>query len=101
YLESSLDMLTKEQEKFRTQMAQAFGANPFGTNAFGSMEDHVRRNMELFERTFSMFQPFQRKDESTVVAKSGDESEIETLRRQMKDMQEKLDRMSSSEGGKA
>ncbi len=23
------------------------------------MEEQVRRNMELFERTFSMFQPFQ------------------------------------------
>src|SRR5215475_9078440 len=37
YLEASLDTLTREQEKFRTQMAQAFGMGNFGV-----MEDQVR-----------------------------------------------------------
>src|ERR671929_1276190 len=44
YLEASIDSLTREQEKFRDQMTQAFGV---GT--FGSMEEQVRRNMEMFE----------------------------------------------------
>src|SRR5712675_939752 len=55
YLEVSIDSLTKEQSKFREQISQAFGMG-----AFGGMEDHVRRNMEMFERTFSMFAPFAR-----------------------------------------
>ena len=55
YLEVSLDSLTKEQSKFREQISQAFGMG-----GFGAMEDQVRRNMEMFERTFAMFAPFAR-----------------------------------------
>src|SRR5215203_3374317 len=53
YLERSIDMLTREQGKFRKQMTSSFSGTPFAP-----LEEHVRRNMELFERTFSMFKPF-------------------------------------------
>ena len=53
YLEVSIESLTREQEKFREQMAQAFGVG-----AFPSLEEQVRRNMEMFERAFAMFAPF-------------------------------------------
>src|SRR5438874_9373717 len=49
YLEASITSLTKEQEKFRSQITQAFGSGPFG-----GMEDLAKRNMEMFERTFAM-----------------------------------------------
>src|SRR5829696_8970124 len=57
YLEVSIDSLTREQEKFRNQMAQAFGVG-----GFGALEDQVRRNMEMFERAFAMFAPFARRE---------------------------------------
>src|SRR5512134_745203 len=57
YLEVSIDSLTREQEKFRNHMAQAFGVG-----GFGALEDQVRRNMEMFERTFAMFAPFARRE---------------------------------------
>ena len=44
YLEVSIDSLTREQDKFREQMTQAFGVG-----GFGPLEDQVRRNMEMFE----------------------------------------------------
>src|SRR6476646_1343569 len=44
YLEVSIDSLTREQEKFRHQVSNAFGGSPLGT--LGPLEDHVRRNME-------------------------------------------------------
>src|SRR5437870_12153632 len=53
YLEVSIDSLTREQEKFREHMAQAFGGSPFGV-----LEDQVRRNMEMCERAFAMFTRF-------------------------------------------
>src|ERR1700748_1151134 len=56
YLDMSLDSLTREQSKFREQITQAFGMG-----GFGGMEDQVRRNMEMFQRTFAMFTPFARK----------------------------------------
>ena len=42
YLEVSIELLTREQEKFRNQVAQAFGVG-----AFTSLEEHVRRNIAI------------------------------------------------------
>src|SRR3954463_802829 len=96
YLEQSIDMLTREQEKFRKQMTSAFSAGPFAP-----LEDHVRRNMELFERTFSMFKPFvpSRTGNSAALEQNKTpeptpDDNMDELRRQMKDMQDRLDRMS-------
>lgn len=97
YLEQSLEVFTREQEKFRKQMASAFGAGPFAP-----LEEQVRRNMELFERTFSMFKPFvtprseTRSDEPAAASENPAANNIDDLRRQMKEMQERLDRMSKS-----
>src|SRR5262245_58249431 len=55
FLEASIESLSKEQGKFREQMAQAVGVG-----AFGPLEEQVRRNMEMFEKTFAMFAPFAR-----------------------------------------
>ncbi len=60
FLEASIDSLTKEQGKLREQMTQAFGGV-----GFGPMEDQVRRNMQMFERTFAMFAPFARREVAT------------------------------------
>src|SRR5262245_38575695 len=103
YLEVSLESLTREQEKFRQQMAQAFGGTPFG-----ALEEQARRNMEMFERAFAMFAPFGRRggqaggsgqagteaDKSTQPAGSNGGDEIDDLKRQMEEMQKRLDRLS-------
>ena len=95
YLEVSIDSFTREQEKFRQQMAQAFGAGPFAP-----IEDQVRRNMEMFERAFSMFTPFARREQQAVTEagkaqpSATEGAEIHDLKRQMEDMQKRLDRLS-------
>ncbi|MGO4712069.1 polyhydroxyalkanoate synthesis repressor PhaR [Bradyrhizobium sp. 2TAF24] len=99
YLEASIESLTREQEKFRKQMTSAFGSGPFAP-----LEEQVRRNMELFERTFAMFKPFglgslrkepEPEPELPATPDSAPEpDDIDKLRRQMKDMQDRLDRMS-------
>ena len=92
YLEQSIDTLTREQEKFREQMAQAFGGA-----GFGPLEDQVRRNMEMFEKTFAMFAPFARGQAKSAADKpAGSASEMDELKRQLDEMQKRLDRM----GGK-
>ena len=93
YLEQSIDTLTREQEKFRKQMTDTFSGTPFAP-----LEEHVRRNMELFQQTFSMFKPFApaaagRHEEKAAEPAATDDN-IDDLRRQMKDMQDRLDRMS-------
>ncbi|WP_076863977.1 polyhydroxyalkanoate synthesis repressor PhaR [Bradyrhizobium mercantei] len=94
YLEQSIETLTKEQEKFRKQIAGALSGTPFAP-----LEEQVRRNMELFQQTFSMFKPFvppQRggTEAEKVPEPTPDDGNIDDLRRQMKDMQERLERMS-------
>jgi polyhydroxyalkanoate synthesis repressor PhaR len=96
YLEVSIDSLSREQGKFRDQMAQAFGAT-----GFNPLEDMARRNMEMFERAFAMFAPFARRESQAAQAgaaaadpskpappRSGDD--IEDLKKQMDEMQRRL-----------
>jgi polyhydroxyalkanoate synthesis repressor PhaR len=96
YLEVSIESLTREQEKFRNQMAQAFGGSPFG-----ALEEQVRRNMEMFERAFAMFTPFARRESQNAsgttpepekpAGKSG--GEIDDLKRELDEMRRKVDKL--------
>jgi polyhydroxyalkanoate synthesis repressor PhaR len=99
YLEVSIESLTREQEKFRQQLAQTFGVG-----GFPSLEEQVRRNMDMFERAFAMFAPFARREAQGEAAaepgkpasKTGD---IDDLKRQLEEMQKKVDRLSEKGGG--
>jgi polyhydroxyalkanoate synthesis repressor PhaR len=105
YLEVSIDSLTKEQEKFRQHVSQAFGMG-----GFGGIEDQVRRNMEMFERTFAMFAPFARGQAASGATSSGStgsgegdkpgekpSDDINDLKRQMEEMQQRLNRLGNKE----
>jgi len=102
YLEVSIESLTREQEKFRNQMAQAFGVG-----AFPSLEEQVRRNMDMFERTFAMFAPFARRESQAGEAAAADPApatasslgDITDLKRQLEEMQKKVDRLSEKGSG--
>ena len=93
YLEQSIDTLTREQEKFRKQLTSTFSGTPFAP-----LEEQVRRNMELFQQTFAMFKPLGLRPTTAETDKPAEpvaeEHDIDDLRRQMKDMQDRLDRMS-------
>src|SRR5499427_5986462 len=93
FLEVSIESLTREQEKFRNQMAQAFGVG-----AFTSLEEQVRRNMDMFERAFAMFAPFARRESGggeggEAEKSSGKSGDIDDLKRQLDDMKRKVDRL--------
>jgi polyhydroxyalkanoate synthesis regulator protein len=77
--------------------------------AFPSLEEQVRRNMEMFERAFAMFAPFARRESQAAEAaaepgkaapkgepKGGD---IDDLKRQLDEMQKKVDRLSEKTPG--
>jgi len=99
YLEVSIDNLAREQGKFREQMAQAFGVR-----GFGPLEDMARRNMEMFENAFAMFAPFARREGQPDTPPAGEPekpprgpAEIDDLKKQMEDMQRRLDRLSDKD----
>jgi polyhydroxyalkanoate synthesis repressor PhaR len=93
YLEVSMDSFTRERGKFRDQMAQAFGVVP-GAAMF---EEQTRRNMEMFERAFAMFSPFAKRGEQPAQVTEAAGTEIDDLKRQMADMQRKLEKLSGSD----
>jgi polyhydroxyalkanoate synthesis repressor PhaR len=100
FLEASIQSLTSEQEKFRQQMAQAFGGG------FGPLEDQVRRNMEMFQRAFSMFPGFGSAAATAAASGEGEKpqrpsGEIDDLKRQLSEMQKRLDRLTDDDKDKS
>jgi polyhydroxyalkanoate synthesis repressor PhaR len=101
YLEVSLDSLTRDQGKFREQMGQAFNMG-----AFGPMEEQVRRNMEMFEKAFGMFAPFARRQDQAAAAATADKTphqggDLDDMKKQLEEMQKRLDQMSGKDKDKA
>jgi polyhydroxyalkanoate synthesis repressor PhaR len=99
FLETSIDSFTREQGKFREQMAQAFGGV-----GFGAMEDQVRRNMEMFERAFAMFVPFARREGMAAAEPdkarekpAGGGGELDEMKRRLEDMQKRIDQLTDTE----
>ena len=101
FLEQSMSTLTSQQGKFRDQITQAFGG--VGVGGFGPMEEQVRRNMEMFEKTFAMFAPpFARGGKPGEGGRQADKSqgstgEMDDLKRQLDEMQKRLDKMGGKE----
>ena len=94
YLEFSMNNLSQEQQKLREQMAQAFGPS-----AFQAMEEQVRKNMGFFTEAMRMFSPFPQPSSGGSEMKPAPKGEggddLDTLKRQMADMQAKLDKLAS------
>ena len=90
YLEQSIATLTQEQEKFRKQIANTLSGTPFAP-----LEEQVRRNMEMFERTFAMFAPFTRR-ETPAAEPDKPQSEIDELKRSLNDIQKRLDSLTAA-----
>jgi polyhydroxyalkanoate synthesis repressor PhaR len=110
YLEMSIDNLTREQHTYRDHLSKAFGATPFGSKAVEAMEAQTRANIKLFGDAMRMFTPFAipgaAGDDGTAgqdkaagparpAAKAAaGEDELNTLKREMAAMRDKLDQLS-------
>jgi len=88
YLEYSMTSLTKEQEKLRAQMSEAFGAT-----AFDAIEDQVKRNTEMFERAMKMFMPFPTGEGSTAAPSNTEKKPAQTEATDLDDMKRQLEEM--------
>ncbi|MCB1509010.1 MAG: polyhydroxyalkanoate synthesis repressor PhaR [Hyphomicrobiaceae bacterium] len=101
YLEHSIDTFVREQDALRNQFVDAFGPKSFET-----MQEVTKRNMEMFRNAMTMFSPFpvpgSEDGKAKPVQKAGMESapkataggeDLDTLRRQILDMQSRLDKL--------
>jgi polyhydroxyalkanoate synthesis repressor PhaR len=96
YLESSLSTFSRNREELRSQMERALKGD-----ALGLIEEHTRRNMELFSDAMRMWMPFAHGDTShppdatdnaqTAPPQPASQNEIEALRQQMGEMQKTID----------
>lgn len=97
YLEHSLASFAREQENFSRQVNKAFGAQ-----ALTAVEEQVRRNMEMFERSMRMFMPYGSDGKEAAApapaAESNDQmlaQDVALLRSELASMQAKIDALSS------
>lgn len=102
YLDFSLSSLTREQDRYRAQFT-----NPFGANALDAMQEQAKKNMAMFEKALGIFNPFTGTEPGANAAgtptreegsKEGDSSEggddIQALKDELSAMQDKLEQLS-------
>ena len=96
YLEFSLENLGKEQEKFRSQMMDAWGGD-----AFKAMQDQAQRNMAMFSDAMKAFNPFAAAMTGAVPGapapgrpQTAPRDDLQALKDQLAAMQQKLDTIS-------
>ena len=102
YLEFTLDKLTNDQHNIREQMESAFGTKmlpgqALRTQIFEQLEEQTRTNMKLFSQALSVFNPFAAAGaaSSAPEPKTDATDDLETIKRDMSEMQRRLDRLSN------
>ncbi|MFT3988441.1 polyhydroxyalkanoate synthesis repressor PhaR [Aestuariivirga sp.] len=97
FLEFSLENLGKEQEKFRSQLMEAWGADPFK-----AMQDQAARNMSMFSDAMRVFNPFASTmggggfpGTASKPAAAPAKDDLQALKDQLSAMQQKIDTLAS------
>ena len=96
-----METLTREQERYRKQFTDTFGAA-----TFEAMQEQARQNMALFERAFAIFAPLVKPEDEEAAGKpeqpkpdasnAATSGEIDELKAQLSAVQAQLDRLSKS-----
>lgn len=100
YLEASMETFSHNQEKLRSQVASAMGANP----ALANLETMARTNMEWFENAMRMFTPFaagqaqqaKAEDAAPEQPAAPDRNELDDLKDQLSKMQDQLTKIAGN-----
>ena len=123
YLQYSIDKLTADQQKLREQMTSMMGGEP--TAMIGAMEEQAKKNMAMFSQALTMFNPFaglsgqqgagapqsapQTEREGAAAEQRGDaggpdqaapastNAELESMKKQLADMQKMLEGMAKKD----
>lgn len=90
YLEFSIESFAKDQQKFREQLSKTFGP----AAAFQALQDQARANLAIFQEGLRMFTPFGPTAEAQDT-EGREEGEISELKRQVLDMQARLDKLTT------
>jgi polyhydroxyalkanoate synthesis repressor PhaR len=93
YLEFSIDRFTGERQAMREAASRMFGADAFSQGSFAALQELTQKNLHAFNQALGVFSPFPAPLASgEAVGKKGNNSEdIEELRKQLSDIQRKLE----------
>ena len=100
YLEHSMALFAKEQERIREQMTSMVGKTPMDIMASSQqmLEEQTRRNMEMFRDAMQMFSPFAAgasdaggTEAEPAPEKKSSPDDLKSMREQIAAMQRKLD----------
>ena len=99
YLEMSLNNFVGEQQKMREQMKSAFGGVLPGQEMFEMLEEQTRKNMQIYTQALGMFNPFipavvEKAAGEAAPAAAESKGDLDELKRQIADMQRKLEGLS-------
>ncbi len=96
YLQMSLEHLVNEQKRYQEQFENALSSSPLE-----AMQEHMKNNMLMFEKTMSLFTPFSNPSENSEIQQNSGEQDnlahsddLEQIKSQMSDMQKKIDKLS-------
>ena len=93
FLEHSMKAFTEQQSQMREQMTKAFGETPITKNLqmpIQMMEEHVKRNTDMFHQAMQMFSPFLAPP-APKETKRAEPKDIDDLKEQLRSLQSKLD----------
>ena len=96
YLEASMANFAKDQERIRETMTSMVGKSPAEVmvKSQAVIEEQTRRNMEMFQRAMSVFNPFaasEGEEEATEETSDASETDLKSMKEQIAAMQRKLD----------
>ena len=94
FLEHSMKAFTEQQSQMREQMTKAFGETPITKNLqmpIQLMEEHVKRNTDMFHQAMQMFSPFLAPATAPKETKRAEAKDIDELKEQLRTLQSKLD----------
>jgi polyhydroxyalkanoate synthesis repressor PhaR len=109
FLEQSMLAFSKEQERLREQMSQAFGKRPVDIMQMSApmkmIEEQARRNMDMFQDAMRMFTPFPQHSGNGAAdeqpahqdAETSKGDDLKELREQIAAMQRKIDTLSGEQ----
>ena len=92
YLDSSMQSLTENQEKFRSYVQNAFG----GIFPFGGMDEISKQNVAMFEKTMQMFTPFSEgAKQAQQMMQNTAEQQMQLLQTQLVNLQRQMTELSN------
>ena len=93
YLEYSIDKFSGERQAMREAASRMFGADAFSAGSFATLQELTQKNLQAFNQAIGVFSPFPLPAATGEAAgkKANSAEDIEELRKQLSEIQRKLE----------